>query len=98
MMGGFNEGYRRRLSKSTPGTCEDIALGYRLKQYRRKPEVRMKRPVNNDLVLIIGVGFRKGENWALLNTLNGTHINADQDEKGELLSVSIANGNGRNGD
>ena len=32
MMGGFNEEYRRRLSKSTPGTSEDIELGYRLKK------------------------------------------------------------------
>ena len=32
MMGGFNEEYRRRLRKSSPGTSEDIELGYRLKE------------------------------------------------------------------
>ncbi len=39
MMGGFNEGYRRRLSKSTPGTSEDIELGYRLKKSGYKMEL-----------------------------------------------------------
>ena len=39
MMGGFNEGYRRRLSKSTPGTSEDIEFGYRLKKSGYKIEL-----------------------------------------------------------
>lgn len=39
IMGGFNEGYRRRLSKSTPGTSEDIEFGYRLKRSGYKIEL-----------------------------------------------------------
>jgi glycosyltransferase involved in cell wall biosynthesis len=39
MMGGFNEGYRRLMRKSTPGTSEDIELGYRLKKSGYKIEL-----------------------------------------------------------
>ena len=56
-MGGFNEDYRRRLRKSTPGTSEDIELGYRLKKSGHRIE------------LVKGLKVKHLKRWTLSNLL-----------------------------
>lgn len=92
MMGGFNEGYRRCLSESTPGTSEDIELGYRLKKSGYKIELirelqvkHLKRwTISNLLKADI---FYRAVPWTRLILLEGGFINDLNTRVSDRISV-----------
>ena len=92
MMGGFNEEYRRRLRKSTPGTSEDIELGYRLKKsgYRIElvKELKVKHLKRWTIMNLLKADiFYRAVPWTRLILREGRFLNDLNTKVSDRISV-----------